>query len=612
MFQLDFGRVVPPLCPQAESAVNATDIAHLAWTFWEEHCLECAQPECYRSCPLYIQRADANCARFEGGIATNAGYPGPLGYGVEIAFRKWGKLQSTVSRRALDVRSYRRFQWTDAALSRASVASDLLSPLVGNRRFLQPQSYYNAIREKIIRRTTRKAPTFDPDEFLMEAWNLGPEAFQLCLELRHAGELIHRETFRLEPGQNVARSARAAAALPRNGDHALAMLFPENDFPARIALTWLDFVRYKPGVFAPVSPPLLTPASKVKCVVWDLDNTLWTGVVGDDGPDGVFPRAESLHLIRKLDERGILQSIASKNDRDVAFAALEKYGLTEYFLHPEIHWNRKSASLRTIAKRLDIGIDSFAFIDDSAFERGEVGQNLPAVRIFDVHDIPQLLTLESFDVPVTSESVRRRSLYMIEAKRKAACEAEGSDASQFLRQCGMRLTISSAFDEATLERCSELLQRTNQLNLSGRRLSRQSLAEMTAIPNVRCFHLSCADIFGDYGLIGFAALTVDENTCVLTDLALSCRVAKKKVENAFACFLQNFARRLRIDFLEARYVATLRNGVLLGSLKDAGFRMDGNVEEQLILRADTLIPDADIVTVIDADALPPALPIASA
>ncbi len=116
---------------------------------------------------------------------------------------------------------------------------------------------------------------------------------------------------------------------------------------------------------------------KAKVVVWDLDETLWCGTLAEDGAEGVRPRPDAVAAIRALDERGVIQSIASRTTPPRRSAALERFGLRDYFLHPQIHWSPKSGSVAEIARRLDLGLDSFVFIDDQPFERGEVAGDAP-------------------------------------------------------------------------------------------------------------------------------------------------------------------------------------------------------------------------------------------
>ncbi len=147
-----------------------------------------------------------------------------------------------------------------------------------------------------------------------------------------------------------------------------------------------------------------------KCVVWDLDDTLWKGTLSSGDEVVVDPRI--LETVKTLDERGILQSIASKNNHDDAMRKLEEFGLAEYFLHPQINWNSKSSSLTELQAKLNIGLDTFIFIDDQEFERDEVAFVHPDVETIDaadrflLTDLPRLSTFH-----VTEDETRRRLMY---------------------------------------------------------------------------------------------------------------------------------------------------------------------------------------------------------
>ena len=182
------------------------------------------------------------------------------------------------------------------------------------------------------------------------------------------------------------------------------------------------------------------PADKVKCVVFDLDNTLWDGVVGDDG-DNVQIKHDVVDLIKSLDKRGIICSIASKNDYSTAWSMVTKFGLKDYFLFSKINWGQKSESIKAIAKEMNVNVDTLAFIDDSRFEREEVKSALPQVRTYDVTDIKKMKELPEFDVPITSQSHVRRASYLENIEREKEYKTLNNNFDQFLLSCKMKMSI---------------------------------------------------------------------------------------------------------------------------------------------------------------------------
>jgi FkbH-like protein len=162
-----------------------------------------------------------------------------------------------------------------------------------------------------------------------------------------------------------------------------------------------------------------TNPKAVKCVVWDLDNTLWAGVLLEN--DNVSLRDHVVDIIRTLDSRGILQSIASKNEYVPAIKKVQELGLHEYFLYPQIGWDSKASSIETIARLIDIGLDTVAFIDDEAFEREEVKFSHPEVLCLDALHLDQLLEMPEMNPrSITEESKIRRLMYINEEDRKTA------------------------------------------------------------------------------------------------------------------------------------------------------------------------------------------------
>jgi FkbH-like protein len=335
-------------------------------------------------------------------------------------------------------------------------------------------------------------------------------------------------------------------------------------------------------------------------VIWDLDCTVWDGILGEQQAEKVVLRPDVLRTMRTLDERGILQSIASKNDYAVTWQVLERLGVSEFFLYPEINWSPKSANIRRIVSALNIGMDSCVLIDDSAFERAEVRHELPEIRVFSDSDVTNLLDQPEFDVPVTTESKHRRSFYSSELRRKEQAVEYGDRYEAFLKACNMEAMLFVPTEPEHVERCLELLQRSNQLNLSTHRFSAGEFAELLQRPDALCVCTSCRDRFGEHGIVGFASLIISKEKLLLKDFVLSCRVAQKKVENAWFGWLVRTAATASYQSVHAPYVKTTRNSVLLKAFLEVGF-IQTEMQENgstLILDCHTNPPGSDIVAIV--------------
>lgn len=177
----------------------------------------------------------------------------------------------------------------------------------------------------------------------------------------------------------------------------------------------------------------------VKCLIWDLDNTLWEGVLLEGDTVELHPQVRE--IIETLDDRGILQSIASRNDEEAAMRKLAEYGLEDFFLHPQINWGPKSASVAQIAERLNIATKSLAFIDDQPYEREEVAASHAEVFCIDAHELPSLLSMPAFNPRfITEDSRRRRSMYSAEIERQKVEEI--MPPADFQKSLSMVFTIS--------------------------------------------------------------------------------------------------------------------------------------------------------------------------
>lgn len=306
----------------------------------------------------------------------------------------------------------------------------------------------------------------------------------------------------------------------------------------------------------------------VKCLVWDLDNTLWTGTLLEDG--NVQMADAVREVIAALDARGILQSVASKNDHDLAWARLEELGIAEYFVLPHIGWGPKSDAIRDIADRLNFAHNTIAFIDDQPAERAEVAFHLPQVRCY-AHD--QLLTLPSLPEfsprTATVDSRRRRQMYQAGFQRDADREAFTGPDEEFLRSLELELRIERA-DAAELSRVEELTLRTSQMNATGVHYSDAMLRELCADATHEVLVATLTDRFGPHGAIGVLLLHKHDACWHLKLLATSCRVVSFGVGTTILNWLADQAARAG-NHLVADFRATERNRMMEIAYRFAGF-----------------------------------------
>src|SRR3954449_7180047 len=307
----------------------------------------------------------------------------------------------------------------------------------------------------------------------------------------------------------------------------------------------------------------------VKCVVWDLDHTVWNGILLED--ERVELRPGVLELIRALDERGILQSVASRNDRERAMARLEALGIADYFLHPQIDWSAKGQNVERIAQKLNIGLDTFLFIDDQPFEREEVAFACPAVRTLDAADLSGLLERPELNPEfITDDSRQRRRMYQADIERQQAEEGFAGPSEEFLRTLQMRFTLGPC-GEDDLQRAEELTVRTNQLNTTGYTYGYDELDELRRSPRHQLLISSLEDRHGSYGKIGLTLIEMGEEVWTVKLLLMSCRVMSKGVGTIMIHHVLRMAKEAGVK-LRAEFVSNDRNRQMLITYRFAGFK----------------------------------------
>ena len=568
------------------------DIQALAIIPWEEHCTECAIPVCYQSCPLYEARSDGRCRRFvDGFVPTTGPTPSIRGEMVSVSFKRWAEVMAYGNARLVPIdraRQLERALRPIEALGRWSPDSQVT---IAGRRGLTTRLVRRLKQRLAAQGPIRALDDEPPDYFLAEIHNPNAFVVNLSLTMRASGDgasLPFQALLQVVPGfrRYEIDVAEIAERIDLSGDFVIS-LSPNITDPAdeglELLFGTLSFVRdraYRRG--EPPNQPRGTSATRhVKVLAWDLDNTVWDGTLIEDGPGTVTLKPGIAEVMRELTRRGIVNTLVSKNNEDDALREVARLGLDEFVVFPKVGWNPKSVSLQELIHRFNVGADTFAFIDDSPFEREEVKAGLPAVRVYDGADYLQLLDLPEFRPPESSESSRRREFYLSQDAREQALGNFEGAYEDFLRKANIRLSVARARAEH-LDRITELAQRTNQLNFSGVRYSKQALAELLEDETRDCFVMSCADNFGDYGTVGFAV--VDQRGPTLADLMFSCRIQAKRVEHALLEFLLSWVGRQGHRELLVRYVRTERNSPGGRVFDDLGFELIDTVDGAEIRR----------------------------
>jgi FkbH-like protein len=328
-----------------------------------------------------------------------------------------------------------------------------------------------------------------------------------------------------------------------------------------------------------------------KLVVLDLDDTLWGGIVGDVGWENLHlgghdalgeAFVEFQHRLKALLRRGVLLAVVSKNEESVALEAIAKHpamvlkvdDLAAY----RINWRDKAANIADLVHELNLGLQSVVFIDDNHVERARVREALPEVMVPDWPEdkllYPQaLLGLRCFDTKVISkEDVERTKMYAAERGREALKKEVGS-IDDWLRGLGMKVQLAR-LDAGSLARTTQLLNKTNQMNLSTRRLGEAELSAWAAALDHELWTMSVSDRFGDAGLTGILGLAADGDALQIMDYILSCRVMGRRVEETMLWLAVERARALGKSSVFARYLPTAKNKPCLTFFKGSGFALD--------------------------------------
>jgi FkbH-like protein len=322
-----------------------------------------------------------------------------------------------------------------------------------------------------------------------------------------------------------------------------------------------------------------------KLIILDLDDTLWGGIVGDAGWENLVlgghhhlgeAYADLQHALKSMRNRGILLAIVSKNEEQVALEAIRKHPemvlKLEDFAGWRINWLDKAQNIIDLLTELNLGPQSAVFIDDNPAERARVKESLPEVLVPDWPEDPlfypaTLLSLRCFEMPSLSrEDLTRTAMYLSENKRRELKKTVSS-LEEWLTRLAIRVEVE-ALHPANLQRAAQLLNKTNQMNLSTRRMSEAELMAWSEPEHHRLWTLRVSDKFGDAGLTGILSLEIHDRRAQIVDFILSCRVLGRNIEESMLAMAIDHAQALGIINVCAQYIATSKNKPCLDFFKN--------------------------------------------
>ena len=329
-----------------------------------------------------------------------------------------------------------------------------------------------------------------------------------------------------------------------------------------------------------------------KCIVLDLDNTLWGGIVGEDGFEGIKlgdspvgrAYAEFQHNLLALNQRGILLAINSKNNFDDAMQIIKDHPnmvlKEDNFVCIRINWNDKVVNMKEISDELNIGLDSMVFFDDDPVNREYVKSNLPEIQTIDISDPSNsskiLKSINDFQMlKITDEDMTRNKMYL-EQRKRTDLKTQVGDLQDFLKQLNISVKIKNA-DSFTIPRISQLTIKTNQFNLTTRRYQEEDIRKFSQDKDkiVECAQVE--DKFGDNGITGVYIINKDnKQEWTIDTFLLSCRIIGRGVEDGMLHQIIEKARKEGVSKIRGEYIKTKKNKPAENFFPTFGFKKEGN------------------------------------
>jgi len=308
-----------------------------------------------------------------------------------------------------------------------------------------------------------------------------------------------------------------------------------------------------------------------KCLVLDLDNTLWKGIVGEDGVDGIVPDVDFQKYILSLYDKGVLLAINSKNNEKDAYDAIDNNKdmilKGKHFAAHRINWNDKATNMRELADELNLGMDSFVFVDDSAFEQDLIRSSFPEIAVVPIN---RLNTYTGFSSKGITEEDKKRSQMYKDEKKRNELKFSSIDVDDYLRTLELKVKIKEVSKE-TIPRTSQLTQKTNQFNLTTRRYSEDDIKNFVK-KGWKIWTLEASDKFGDYGIVGVVILEPKGDIWNIDTFLLSCRILGRKVEEVLFGYILDNAKKENISTIVGKFIPTQKNKPSETFFADIGFK----------------------------------------
>ena len=339
-----------------------------------------------------------------------------------------------------------------------------------------------------------------------------------------------------------------------------------------------------------------------KCIVLDLDNTLWGGIVGEEGLKGIKlgptpegrPFMEFQKYLLALFNRGIILAINSKNNPEDVKEVFEKHPdmvlKEEHFASMQINWNDKISNMKAIAEEINIGMDSLVFVDDDKLNREMIREEFPEVFVVELPDDPALylktmVEINDFNTLQITEEDKKKGRMYAEQRKRTEHQKTATDITEYLKNLKMIVTIEKA-SSFNIPRISQMTQKTNQFNMTTRRYLEEDIKKFSENNNFLVASIRVEDKFGDNGITGAAIVEKEGDKWKIDTFLLSCRVIGRRVEETLLAYILKEAKKENVKLLVGEFFPTKKNAPAKDFYKGSGFKLVNETNEKEIWEYD--------------------------